>query len=456
MPDEGCAGRPPPLHGAHRAVALRGARGVRAALALQEHARARRLRARRMADRLTRRALADVADDDHVRAPALSVQPCQRRRAGRRDVPGERRPRLARPLQPPFLRDGGLDGHGPLAKRLRHPGREGERGRGWRRGAPVRGVDLGTRGALRRTGAPRLRRGHHQRARSRGRQRGAARGARVPASGGAGTLAGAGLRLLPGESGARRTARGQRGGNVVVAIASEAIPGATPALSARAEELFQEHLDSVHKRADRLFGILMAGQWVFGLVLAIVVSPWAWEGKVKTVHVHVWAALLLGGALSALPIFLVVRQPGATINRYVIAVAQMLWSALLIHLTGGRIETHFHVFGSLAFLAFYRDWRVLIPATIVVATDHLLRGIFWPESVYGILFPEWWRFLEHAFWVVFEDIVLVFACLNGIAELRVVADRRAAAEQLSESNRKKSEELAEAMRELQESQDARL
>ena len=53
-------------------------------------------------------------------------------------------------------------------------------------------------------------------------------------------------------------------------------------------------------------------------------------------------------------------------------------SALLIHLTGGRIETHFHVFGSLAILAFYRDWRVLIPATVVVALDHMLRGLFWP------------------------------------------------------------------------------
>ena len=52
----------------------------------------------------------------------------------------------------------------------------------------------------------------------------------------------------------------------------------------------------------------------------------------------------------------------------------MLMGALLIHLTGGRIETHFHVFGSLAFLAFYRDWRVLVPATIVVALDHMLRG----------------------------------------------------------------------------------
>ena len=89
----------------------------------------------------------------------------------------------------------------------------------------------------------------------------------------------------------------------------------------------------------------------------------------------------------------------------------MLMGALLIHLTGGRIETHFHVFGSLAFLAFYRDWRVLVPATVVVALDHMLRGIFWPQSVYGVLVASQWRWLEHAAWVIFEDVFLVVACL---------------------------------------------
>jgi hypothetical protein len=49
------------------------------------------------------------------------------------------------------------------------------------------------------------------------------------------------------------------------------------------------------------------------------------------------------------------------------ALAQVLWSALLIHLTGGRIETHFHVFVSLAFLAFDLDWTVPVTATVVVA-----------------------------------------------------------------------------------------
>ena len=104
-------------------------------------------------------------------------------------------------------------------------------------------------------------------------------------------------------------------------------------------------------------------------------------------------------------------------------------SALLIHLTGGRIETHFHVFGSLAFLAFYRDWRVLVPATVVVALDHMLRGLFWPQSVYGVLVASEWRWVEHAAWVVFEDVVLVMSCVRGTRELREIAVRTASLEQ---------------------------
>lgn len=110
-------------------------------------------------------------------------------------------------------------------------------------------------------------------------------------------------------------------------------------------------------------------------------------------------------------------RPGARITRYTIAIGQMLMSALLIHLTGGRIETHFHVFGSLAFLAFYRDWRILVPATIVVAADHFVRGLFWPESVYGVLAASQWRWLEHAGWVLFEDAVLFVAIKNQLAEM---------------------------------------
>ena len=148
---------------------------------------------------------------------------------------------------------------------------------------------------------------------------------------------------------------------------------------------------------------------------------------------HVWASFIIGGAITLFPVWLTRAWPGATITRHVIAVAQMLMSALLISVTGGRIETHFHVFGSLVILSFYRDWRVLIPATIVVGLDHFLRGIYLPYSVYGVLSASPWRSVEHAGWVVFEDVFLVISCFRSIREMRSIANRTAALE-ASEQN----------------------
>ena len=197
----------------------------------------------------------------------------------------------------------------------------------------------------------------------------------------------------------------------------------------RAADLFAQYQLEIHKRTDRLFAGLMGIQWIAGILFALWVSPLAWSGTVSRTHTHVWAAIFLGGAICLFPALLGVFRPGETSTRHTIAVGQMLMGALLIHLTGGRIETHFHVFGSLAFLAFYRDWKVLIPATLVVALDHMLRGIFWPQSVYGVVVASQWRWLEHAAWVIFEDIFLFLSCHRAITEMKDTADRTAALEQ---------------------------
>src|SRR5438270_5674544 len=196
----------------------------------------------------------------------------------------------------------------------------------------------------------------------------------------------------------------------------------------RADELFQQQQNEIYVKTDQLFAKLMFAQWIACIVMAIVISPYTWSGETKVIHDHVWAAIFLGGAISLFPIWMARAWPGATITRYVIAVAQMLMSALLISVTGGRIETHFHVFGSLVILSFYRDWRVLIPATIVVALGHFVRGIYWPYSVYGVLAASPWRSIEHAAWVVFEDAFLVISCLRSIREMRSIANRTAALE----------------------------
>src|SRR5581483_6118094 len=202
------------------------------------------------------------------------------------------------------------------------------------------------------------------------------------------------------------------------------------AVAERAQDLFEQHAQSIYRRTDRLFAVLLFCQWLAGIVVALLVSPRAWAGAASQIHVHVWAALVLGGAIVSLPILLTFLRPGTALTRHVIGIGQMLMGVLFIHLTGGRIETHFHVFGSLAFLAFYRDWRVLVSSSAIVAADHFLRGLYWPQSVYGVLVADHWRWFEHAGWVVFEDAFLIASCLQGIREMQTIALRQATLEDL--------------------------
>jgi signal transduction histidine kinase len=196
----------------------------------------------------------------------------------------------------------------------------------------------------------------------------------------------------------------------------------------RQEELFHARADAIYRRTDRLFIGLLLFQWVAGICGALWVSPLTWSGAESDTHRHVYAAIFLGGLISLPPVVLALLHPGRTATRHVIALAQAATTALLIHLSGGRIETHFHVFGSLAFLAFYRDWRVLVTASTLVAADHLVRGMYWPQSIFGVLTASSWRWLEHTGWVVFEDAFLIRSCIMAKREMSKTARQQATLE----------------------------
>jgi PAS domain S-box-containing protein len=199
-----------------------------------------------------------------------------------------------------------------------------------------------------------------------------------------------------------------------------------------AHRIYREALDRSHSQTDKMFAWLLMAQWAIAIALACIISPFSYDHGERTLHFHVIAAIGFGAVLNTGPLLLIRSRAGWVVTRHVVAVSQMLWSALFIMITNGRIETHFHVFGSLAFLAFYRDWKLLVTATLTVATEHLTRGMLWPDSVYGLANPEWWRFLEHATWVAFEDIVLIFGCARALRELRIACEQKAQIEQTKE------------------------
>ncbi len=198
-----------------------------------------------------------------------------------------------------------------------------------------------------------------------------------------------------------------------------------PALKRRAAWLFEAASEDLAAQVSRMFAWLLAAEWLGMVAAAAVVAPRTWIGDHSAIHPHLLAAIFAGPAFIFPAIAVALLYPSREFARHVIAVAQILVSILLIDVTGGRIETHFHIFGSLAFLAFYRDWRVLVTASALTGIDHLVRGIWWPQSVYGVLTVSPWRWVEHVWWVLFEDFFLFLGSRRSVAEMRAVAGSKA-------------------------------
>ncbi len=194
-------------------------------------------------------------------------------------------------------------------------------------------------------------------------------------------------------------------------------------LQPRARSAYLVYRERIHRRTDRMFAVLLLLEWAGAVISAALASPRTWSGTQSAIHPHVLMAVLGGGLLCSLPVPLAWFRPGRAVTRYSISIAQILFSSLLIHISGGRIETHFHIFGSLAFLAAYRDWGLLIPPTVITTIDHFVRGWFWPESIYGVSDASHWRWLEHAAWVLFEDIFLVISILQSRQELQLLSEQ---------------------------------
>ena len=200
----------------------------------------------------------------------------------------------------------------------------------------------------------------------------------------------------------------------------------------RAEALYKEQSLILYQETDQLFAKFFLFEWIAGILVAWLIAPRTWIGETSYIHFHIWLATCFGLLIISFPLLLIYFRSGYLITRVSIAISQMLYAALFIHLSGGRIETHFYIFGSLAFLTFYRDWKVLTVATLVVALDHFIRGVWWPQSVFGVEIESPYRWMEHAGWVLFEDIFLIGISLREIKQHKFLCERQANLENVNE------------------------
>jgi len=174
---------------------------------------------------------------------------------------------------------------------------------------------------------------------------------------------------------------------------------------ARAREVRHDVVAQLIVGTHRTFRILFGLQWAVALGLA-------WKTSLPG-ELRVLFTLILGGMLCVPPLLFMRAAGPAAWVRHFVAVCQMAWSMLFMWLLEGRSEAQFLLFVSLAILAFYRDWRVLLTATITVVAYPIVRILLLPES-FAIGASAWWRILDQGTWVVAEFQALLLAVQQSL------------------------------------------
>lgn len=101
---------------------------------------------------------------------------------------------------------------------------------------------------------------------------------------------------------------------------------------------------------------------------------------------------------------------GRTVRAVLASCGLITASAVLVHLSGGYIELHFHFFVMLPIIALYQEWTPFLLAIGYVALHHGLMGTLAPASVYNhpAAWAHPWRWgLLHALFVLGASVATV-------------------------------------------------
>ena len=109
------------------------------------------------------------------------------------------------------------------------------------------------------------------------------------------------------------------------------------------------------------------------LMMRIVLAHWALASTIMGIeHGYYLAGFIGGGAITGIAWLGYRYLRGSVYSRILMGICFMLFSALYIQQSLGRIEYHFHVFSGLAFLIRYKDIRPLVAAVLTIALHHLV------------------------------------------------------------------------------------
>jgi PAS domain S-box-containing protein len=104
-------------------------------------------------------------------------------------------------------------------------------------------------------------------------------------------------------------------------------------------------------------------------------------------------------------------------------------SAILVHLSGGVIEVHFHFFVMLSIIALYNDWVPFLLALAYVILHHGSIGVLYPDDVYNhpAAINNPWK------WALIHGVFILMASVAGLVAWRLAEEARARAELILDS-----------------------
>lgn len=176
----------------------------------------------------------------------------------------------------------------------------------------------------------------------------------------------------------------------------------------------RDMLSAAWKRTDGRFALLMGVQWLAAVCVALWWAPHTVLGSGISRSTLVASAVLGGAAITLLPVAMVTMRAGTRSTRILIAVCQMLMSSLLIHLSGGQVDTRLHVFSSLALLAFYADWAVLAAASLAAIATQALTSSHHLSLTH---------FAQQVAWLAGCNVFLLWSARERIREARQLQER---------------------------------
>jgi diguanylate cyclase (GGDEF)-like protein len=158
--------------------------------------------------------------------------------------------------------------------------------------------------------------------------------------------------------------------------------------------------EEVWRVRHRTLSYLLRAHVVGLLVLGLALGKGPLHSVVDAAVVGMFA--LIGGAATGR------RQLASSMT----ALGLVVSSAVLVHLSGGTIEMHFHFFVMVGILTLYQDWQPFLLAIGFVVVHHGLLGTLAPSAVYNhpaaVAHPFQWA-LVHGVFVLAASVASVVA-----------------------------------------------